>query len=160
MNALLRLLRPLRLVARLHLLLLLLAPLLVTALSPPAAAAPERVRLRLDDGSDDSQVREIRGGGGTLPTGAYLREVQIDITGAGATVDYTLTKRLCGVDAAGTVTCGAWEPMPLATGTITGADGPPGTLTLELGRPRDEYQLTLTVTAGTPTAIRVWALYQ
>jgi hypothetical protein len=133
-----------------------MAVLLVTVCS--VALGADRVRLRYDDGSNDAQTITIRGGGGTLPEGAWLREIQVDLAGDGASVDYSLTKRLCGADSAGTVTCGEWDPAPLAAGTLTaGAD--PVTVTVELDRPRDEYQLTLTVAAGVPTGIAVYTLY-
>lgn len=136
--------------------------LMLFALLATAADAQQRTRRRVDLGTDTTQTIDITGGGTAegVPLGTWLRQLRIDVTGSG-TVTYSLTHRLCGSGTDGSAsTCSAWESTALASGTITAGADPPGIITLELTKPRDEYRLILTVTAGTPSAIRVWALYQ
>lgn len=138
----------------------LLAILLVMfAFAAAAQAAPVREARRLDDGSDTTQTLTLAGVADTSSTGLWLRSLQVDVTGAG-TVTFALTSRVCGYESSGATTCGAWEPSALASGSITAGSPTPGTVTLELQHPRYQYRLTLTVTSGAPTALRVWGLYQ
>jgi hypothetical protein len=146
-----------------HLLsLLIVAAVLLLGLGT-STGLPRQTAQRIDDDTDTTQTLTIPG----VPVdrgvegGAYLRGLQVDVTGAGSTVTFSLSSRICGSPAAGgEAECSGWETVAIASGSIAGAAPTPATQTIDLAAPRYQYRLVLTVTVGTPTAIRVYALYQ
>lgn len=126
----------------------LLLVLAIPAAPPPALAAPSTPRAeRLDDGTNATQTLTFSG------QGYEFTEIAIEVTGAGTSVDYSLTSRICVTD----TTCSAWEATPLASGTLAG-DTTAQTVTIgPLTAPRSSYRLTLTVT-GSPSSMKAWVV--